>query len=48
MTLLGTKTADEVNAILTERNASVPSVRLAGEMGAEDKFMMSVREAGKS
>lgn len=48
MALLGTKSADEVNAILAERNASVPSARLAGEMGAEDKFMVSVREAGKA
>lgn len=48
MSLLGTKTAGEVKAILSERNAKVASARLAGEVGAEDKFMMSVRDAGKA
>ncbi|KAF4457052.1 hypothetical protein F53441_967 [Fusarium austroafricanum] len=48
MTLLGAKTAEEVKTILDERNAKVSSVRVAGEVGAEDKFMMSVREAGKA
>ncbi|KAM5347603.1 hypothetical protein ACJ41O_007427 [Fusarium nematophilum] len=48
MTLLGAKTADEIKAILSQRNAKVPSVRVAGEVGAEDKFMISVREAGKA
>ncbi|KAM0545629.1 hypothetical protein ACHAPJ_011244 [Fusarium lateritium] len=48
MTLLGAKTSDEVKAILAERNAKVPSARVAGEVGAEDKFMISVREAGKA
>jgi hypothetical protein len=48
MTLLGAKTADEVKAILGERNAKVSAARVAGEVGAEDKFMMSVREAGKA
>ncbi|KAL2691194.1 hypothetical protein Neosp_001575 [[Neocosmospora] mangrovei] len=48
MTLLGAKTADEIKAILSVRNAKVSSVRLAGEVGAEDKFMISVREAGKA
>ncbi|KAJ4011460.1 hypothetical protein NW752_008458 [Fusarium irregulare] len=48
MTLLGAKTADEVKTILNERNAKVSAARVAGEVGAEDKFMMSVREAGKA
>ncbi|PCD44511.1 hypothetical protein AU210_003587 [Fusarium oxysporum f. sp. radicis-cucumerinum] len=48
MTLLGAKTADEVKTILDGRNAKVSSARVAGEVGAEDKFMMSVREAGKA
>ncbi|KAI8722944.1 hypothetical protein NCS52_00148800 [Fusarium sp. LHS14.1] len=48
MTLLGAKTANEIQAILSVRNAKVSSVRLAGEVGAEDKFMISVREAGKA
>ncbi|KAM0353195.1 hypothetical protein HYE67_004012 [Fusarium culmorum] len=48
MTLLGAKTAEEVKTILNERNAKVSSARVAGEVGAEDKFMMSVREAGKA
>ncbi|KAH7274732.1 hypothetical protein NW759_004726 [Fusarium solani] len=48
MTLLGAKTADEIKAILSVRNAKVSSARLAGEVGAEDKFMISVREAGKA
>ncbi|KAF4460582.1 Rab6 GTPase activating GAP [Fusarium albosuccineum] len=48
MTLLGAKTADEVKPILAERNAKVSSARVAGEVGAEDKFMISVREAGKA
>ncbi|KAF5020060.1 hypothetical protein F66182_7902 [Fusarium sp. NRRL 66182] len=48
MTLLGAKTADEVKAILAERNAKVSAARVAGEVGAEDKFMISVREAGKA
>lgn len=45
--LLGTKTAEEVNTVLSERNAHVPSARPIGEIGAEDRFMESVREAGK-
>ncbi|KAF4982311.1 hypothetical protein FZEAL_2040 [Fusarium zealandicum] len=48
MSLLGAKTAGEVKAILSQRNAKVASARLAGEVGAEDKFMISVREAGKA
>ncbi|RMJ09938.1 hypothetical protein CDV36_010454 [Fusarium kuroshium] len=48
MTLLGAKTADEIKTILSERNAKVSSARVAGEVGAEDKFMISVREAGKA
>ncbi|KAF5976708.1 hypothetical protein FBULB1_6842 [Fusarium bulbicola] len=48
MTLLGAKTAEEVKTILDGRNAKVSSARVAGEVGAEDKFMMSVREAGKA
>ena len=48
MSLLGTKTAEEVRSALSGRNASVPSARPAGEMGAEDRFMLSVREAGKA
>ncbi|KAJ4323797.1 hypothetical protein N0V84_004143 [Fusarium piperis] len=48
MTLLGAKTADEIQTILSERNAKVSSARLAGEVGADDKFMISVREAGKA
>ncbi|CAM1512013.1 Fc.00g095260.m01.CDS01 [Cosmosporella sp. VM-42] len=48
MSLLGTKTAEEVRSVLSERNASVPSARPAGEMGAEDKFMLSIRDAGKA
>lgn len=48
MSLLGTKTASEVKTTLSERNAKVAPVRLASEVGAEDKFMMSVRDAGKA
>ncbi|KAF7553313.1 hypothetical protein G7Z17_g3733 [Cylindrodendrum hubeiense] len=48
MTLLGTKTAGEVKAVLSVQNASVPSARPIGEVGAEDRFMMSVRDAGKA
>lgn len=47
MSLLGTKTADEVVSIVSARNASIPSARPVGEMGAEDKFMIAVREAGR-
>ncbi|KAK7432120.1 hypothetical protein QQZ08_001410 [Neonectria magnoliae] len=48
MTLLGTKTAEEVKAVLSAQNASVASARPVGEVGAEDRFMISVREAGKA
>lgn len=48
MTLLGTKNSVEVKAVLSVQNASVPSARPAGEVGAEDRFMISVREAGKA
>ncbi|KAI5463540.1 hypothetical protein BGZ63DRAFT_422883 [Mariannaea sp. PMI_226] len=48
MALLGAKTPDEIGAVLSERNANVPSARPVGEVGAEDRFMISVREAGKA
>ncbi|KAH8736171.1 hypothetical protein BGZ61DRAFT_340206 [Ilyonectria robusta] len=48
MTLLGTKNSGEVKAVLSVQNASVRSARPAGEVGAEDRFMISVREAGKA
>jgi hypothetical protein len=42
MSLLGSKTIDEVMAVMTSgKEASV------SEVGAEDRFMISVREAGK-
>lgn len=48
MTLLGAKTAEEIGIVLSEQNASVSSARPNGRVGAEDRFMMSVREAGKA
>ncbi|KAH7150193.1 hypothetical protein B0J13DRAFT_285245 [Dactylonectria estremocensis] len=48
MTLLGTKTAADVKAVLLVQNANVRSARPVGEIGAEDRFMMSVRDAGKA
>jgi hypothetical protein len=48
MTLLGAKTVEEIGIVLSEQNASVPSARPHGRVGAEDRFMISVREAGKA
>ncbi|POR34971.1 TBC1 domain family member 14 [Tolypocladium paradoxum] len=48
MALLGSKTADEVKAVLSKSEAARSSTRTVGEVGAEDRFMRSVREASKA
>ncbi|KND89989.1 TBC1 domain family member 14 [Tolypocladium ophioglossoides CBS 100239] len=48
MALLGSKTADEVKAVLSRSETARSSTRTVGEIGAEDRFMRSVREAGKA
>ena len=50
MDLLGSKTGDEVRAVLaapdtTQHNATSPKI---AEVGVEDKFIKAVREAGKA
>lgn len=47
MDLLGSKTADEVMAVLSKTSAGASSTRALSEVGAEDRFMQSVRDAGK-
>ncbi|EFY96604.1 Rab GTPase-TBC domain protein [Metarhizium robertsii] len=48
MALLGSKTSDEVLAVITRANSSNGAARAVGEVGAEDRFMAAVREAGKA
>lgn len=48
MALLGSKTADEVRAVLSKSETARSPARTVGEVGAEDRFMRSVREAGKA
>lgn len=48
MDLLGSKTAEEIKAVMLRTNTGSTSVRAIGELGAEDRFMQSIREAGRS
>ncbi|UNI17055.1 hypothetical protein JDV02_003435 [Purpureocillium takamizusanense] len=48
MALLGSKTADEIKTVIAKGNAPKSSNRAIGDVGAEDRFMQSVREAGKA
>ncbi|PNY23558.1 TBC1 domain family member 14 [Tolypocladium capitatum] len=48
MALLGSKTADEVRAVLSKSETARSSTRSVAKIGAEDRFMRSVREAGKA
>ncbi|KAM0257995.1 hypothetical protein ACHAQJ_004038 [Trichoderma viride] len=45
--LLVSKTAEEVKAVLSRTSAGASSTRAVSEVGAEDRFMQSVRDAGK-
>lgn len=45
--LLATKTAEEVKTIMLRTSAGASSTRAVSEIGAEDRFMESVRDAGK-
>jgi hypothetical protein len=49
MALLGTKTADEVKALLAARDSRDSEGRspVVAEVGAEERFIAAVREAGK-
>lgn len=47
MDLLGSKTPDEVWAVMSKSSASNTAPRAVGELGAEDKFIQAVRSAGK-
>ncbi|KAJ2969172.1 hypothetical protein NQ176_g8810 [Zarea fungicola] len=47
MDLLGSKTPDEVWAVMSKSSASNTAPRAVGEVGAEDKFIQAVRSAGK-
>ncbi|UKZ80048.1 hypothetical protein TrVFT333_007813 [Trichoderma virens FT-333] len=47
MDLMGSKTAEEVKAVLSRTSAGASSTRALSEVGAEDRFMQSVRDAGK-
>lgn len=48
MALLGSKTSEEVVAVMARVNSSPGSARAVGEVGAEDRFMAAVRDAGKA
>lgn len=49
MSLLGSKTAEEVKMVMERPNsASTASTRAVGEVGVEDRFIFAVREAGKA
>lgn len=48
MDLLGTKTADEVWKVMSKASTETSAPRAVGEVGAEDRFMQSVRDAGKA
>jgi hypothetical protein len=45
--LLVSKTAEEVKTVLSRTSAGASSTRAVSEVGAEDRFMQSVRDAGK-
>ena len=45
MDLLGSKTAEEVQTVMMRTNTSM---RTVGEIGAEDRFIKAIREAGKA
>ncbi|PHH79092.1 hypothetical protein CDD82_2609 [Ophiocordyceps australis] len=46
MALLGTKTGDEVRAAIMSREPGRTASRAIGELGAEERFVQSVRAAG--
>ncbi|KJZ80093.1 hypothetical protein HIM_00807 [Hirsutella minnesotensis 3608] len=48
MALLGSKTAGEIKVAMSRSESSKSSGRAVGEVGAEDRFIQSVRDAGKS
>lgn len=48
MALLGSKTPDEVWQVMAKASTASSAPRAVGELGAGDKFMQSVREAGKA
>lgn len=48
MDLLGSKTPDEVWTIMSKASTNSTAPRAVGEIGAEDKFIQTVREAGKN
>jgi hypothetical protein len=48
MALLGSKTSDEVLAVMTRTNICTGPARPLGEVGAEDRFMAAIRAAGKA
>lgn len=45
--LLVCKTAEEVKAVISRTSAGASSTRAVSEVGAEDRFMQSIRDAGK-
>ncbi|KAG6038197.1 hypothetical protein E4U41_004466 [Claviceps citrina] len=47
MALLGSKSGDEVKAVMAQSSVKASSVRAVGEAGAEERFMKAVRDAGK-
>ncbi|KAJ6786557.1 hypothetical protein PWT90_11064 [Aphanocladium album] len=47
MALLGSKTPDEVWAVMSKASTNSTAPRAVGEIGAEDKFIQAVRNAGK-
>lgn len=46
--LLACKTAEEVKAIMLRTSAGASSTRAVSEVGAEDRFIQSIRDAGKA
>ncbi|TQW00881.1 TBC1 domain family member 14 [Cordyceps javanica] len=48
MDLLGSKTPDEVWAVMSKASTHSTAPRAVGEIGAENKFIQAVRDAGKS
>ncbi|OAA60874.1 Rab-GAP/TBC domain protein [Cordyceps fumosorosea ARSEF 2679] len=48
MDLLGSKTPDEVWAVMSKASTNSTAPRAVGEIGAEDRFIRAVRDAGKA
>lgn len=47
MDLLGSRTPEEVAAVMAKASTNSTAPRAVGEIGAEDKFIQTVRNAGK-